>query len=250
MLLYYLRHADPIYNPDSLTPLGKRQAEALARRLASHGIDKIFASSSQRAQDTARPTAEITKKPVTVLDWAHESTLYAEMACRVEEAGRNYWYYHQQKYREAFLRNDVRALGREWYTHELFRDTTMGEGITRIQREADNFLRELGYEHDLENNCFRAVKPNHARVALFAHQGVGEAFLSCILDIPYPMFATHHDMSHSTMTVIDFGECVNGVYEVSHEEGSVVIPQLITYANDSHIWREGLPTRYENGIYF
>ena len=44
MILYYVRHGDPIYNPDSLTELGKRQAEAVAKRLAVHGIDKIFAS--------------------------------------------------------------------------------------------------------------------------------------------------------------------------------------------------------------
>jgi len=29
MILFYVRHGDPIYDPDSLTPLGKRQAEAL-----------------------------------------------------------------------------------------------------------------------------------------------------------------------------------------------------------------------------
>ena len=29
MLLYIVRHGDPIYQPDSLTPLGERQAEAI-----------------------------------------------------------------------------------------------------------------------------------------------------------------------------------------------------------------------------
>lgn len=38
MLLFYVRHGDPIYNPDSLTPLGERQAEAVAKRLALHGV--------------------------------------------------------------------------------------------------------------------------------------------------------------------------------------------------------------------
>ena len=32
MLFFYIRHGDPIYSPDSLTPLGRRQAEALGRR--------------------------------------------------------------------------------------------------------------------------------------------------------------------------------------------------------------------------
>ena len=32
MLLYFIRHGDPVYSPDSLTPLGHEQAKALERR--------------------------------------------------------------------------------------------------------------------------------------------------------------------------------------------------------------------------
>ena len=31
MLLFFVRHGDPIYQPDSLTELGKQQAEALVQ---------------------------------------------------------------------------------------------------------------------------------------------------------------------------------------------------------------------------
>ena len=44
MLLFYVRHGDPIYSPDSLTPLGERQAEAIAKRLSLYGIDDIYTS--------------------------------------------------------------------------------------------------------------------------------------------------------------------------------------------------------------
>ena len=53
MLFFYIRHGDPTYHPDELTPLGKRQAEAIAKRLALYGIDRIFASTSNRAIQTA-----------------------------------------------------------------------------------------------------------------------------------------------------------------------------------------------------
>ena len=39
MLLFYIRHGDPIYHPDNLTPLGLRQAESVAKRLALFGIE-------------------------------------------------------------------------------------------------------------------------------------------------------------------------------------------------------------------
>ena len=50
MLFFYIRHGDPIYNPDMLTPLGQEQAHAVAKRLALFGIDRVFASSSNRAK--------------------------------------------------------------------------------------------------------------------------------------------------------------------------------------------------------
>ena len=40
MLLYFIRHGDPCYDPDSLTPLGLRQAEAIGRRLARYEIGR------------------------------------------------------------------------------------------------------------------------------------------------------------------------------------------------------------------
>ena len=61
MLFFYVRHGDPIYDPDSLTPLGHRQAEAVAKRLALYGLDEIYASTSNRAVLTATPTSEILK---------------------------------------------------------------------------------------------------------------------------------------------------------------------------------------------
>ena len=42
MLLFYIRHGDPTYTPDALTPLGERQAEALAKRLSLYGLNRIY----------------------------------------------------------------------------------------------------------------------------------------------------------------------------------------------------------------
>ena len=95
MLLYYIRHGDPIYDPDSLTPLGHRQAEALAKRLAVHGIDRIYASSSNRAIQTAQPTCEMVKKEMTVLDWCSEVHAWRELTTVTEDGKEvDYIVYH------------------------------------------------------------------------------------------------------------------------------------------------------------
>ncbi len=130
---------------------------------------------------------------------------------------------------------EVLAMRDKWYDHPAFAKYEMKKGIERCQRESDEFLASLGYEHIPGTGTYKAVAPNDDRVALFAHQGFGLTFLSCMLDIPYPQFSVHFDMSHTGMTVIDF-----------KNENGIVIPRVLTLANDSHLYKEGLPTRYHN----
>ena len=58
MLLFYVRHGDPIYDPDSLTEQGLKQADALVNRMKRCNPSKIYASSSNRAMLTAKPTCD------------------------------------------------------------------------------------------------------------------------------------------------------------------------------------------------
>ena len=238
MLLYYVRHGDPSYMPDELTYLGKQQAAAVAKRLASHGIDQVFTSTSGRAIETGQPLCDLLKLKPTLLDWCNEDKVLRDLSGLTEQ-GYLEWVFRVPKIRKLFCTNEIRALGREWYTHPAFEGTTYAEGIQKVQREVDAFLENLGYRHDLENNVYEAIQPNDRRIALFAHEGSGAAILSCILDVPYPMFTTHFDMTHTGVTVIEFAE-----------NYGVMTPRVLSYDNDSHIYREGLPTRFQNKFYF
>ena len=238
MLLYYLRHGDPIYDPDSLTELGKRQAEALARRLAVYGMDEIYSSTSQRAYDTAKPLAEILKKDITKLAWANESYDYMEFSV-VDEKGSRHWFDALPGSNKLFHSDRITGMGYEWYNAPEFAGTQYKSGFERISRETDAFFEKLGYKHDHENHGYIPVAPNEKRIAFFAHGGFGAAFLSCLLDIPYPWLVTRTGLSHSSMTVIHFAE---------QDEG-LVFPAVLQLSSDSHIYREGLPTNYNNLIY-
>ncbi|MBQ2708535.1 MAG: histidine phosphatase family protein [Clostridia bacterium] len=237
MLFFYMRHGCPIYHPDGLTALGKRQAEALGRRLAAHGMDRIFASSSQRAIDTATPLSELVGKEIVILDWANESYFGSEASC-LNEAGKPQWFFTQEKYRQLFLSPEMRRLGDNWLSHPCFEGTRMAEGMARVAREADAFFEALGYRHDRENFRWEAVAPTKERVAMFAHGGFATGLLSDILDIPYPLFSVKTLFQHAGMTVIHFSE-KPGYFQ----------PQMLMMSCDSHLWRDGLPTAYNNGVY-
>ena len=239
MLLYYVRHGDPIYNPDSLTELGQAQAEALKHRFAAHGLDEIYSSTSNRAYQTALPTAKILKKQITQLEWCKESHAYKQF-CVTRPDGSLEWCFHHGETVEKFLDPEVTALQYKWYDHPYFEGTRFKEGMLRIERETDEFLLSLGYRHDREKHVYIPEAPNDKRVALFAHEGFGMAFLSAVLDIPYPILSTRFGISHSTVSVIQLDDNFGGGF---------CVPKLLQLANDSHLFAERLPTKYANDFY-
>lgn len=235
MIFFYIRHGDPVYEPDSLTPLGIRQADAAAKRLSLYGIDRIYSSTSERAIQTAKPTCELTKKDMELLDFTNEK--YAWRDFSVEKNGRRTWLSQDYEAKMLFTDESVISLGHKWYEHPKFTDYK--QGMDRVYNHIFEFFKSLGYENIRDTGKYRVLKSNDERVALFAHGGFGIAFLSVVLGIPYPIVAKHYEMCHTGITAIEF-----------KEENGYAFPKLLTLSSDSHLYREGLPTKYNNELYF
>ena len=241
MIFYYIRHGEPLGVPDySLTPLGREQAKALAKRLCLFGIDRVFASPTLRTMQTAQPICDLLGKEITTCDWADEGIVWNEFTVPHPKYEHT-WAFFDPKYLEIFSSPEVRALGERWYEHPELAGLNFKAGVERVNAAVDEFFLSLGFRHDRENARYEVVGEhlNRDRVALFAHQGFGMSFFSSMLDIPYPMFCTHFDFSHSSMSVINF-----------EPRGKYVYPHVLQTANDSHLYREGIITGYHNAIKF
>ena len=232
MLLYFIRHGDPCYNPDSLTPLGHRQAEAIGRRLSVHGIDKIYSSPMVRAMQTAQPAAELLTKEINVLDFASEQHAWDELTL-INEKGNRTWACSHPATMDLFMTPEVRDMGMRWYDHPAFEGQTYKQGMERIARESDAFFASHGYERMEREGFYKAVRPNNDRIAIFAHAGFGVAFLSHVLGIPYPQYSQTFDMSHSSLTLVEF-----------KDRNGIAIPTVVTLSNDAHLYHENLPTQF------
>lgn len=234
MYLIYVRHGDPIYNPDSLTELGLKQADALVERLTRLGFDKIYCSSSTRAVLTAKPTADALGIEPVLLDWAREDRAWEDFA--LKSGDRFTWCFWDSETIKKFTSDEVIKLGYDWHKSPLFEGTNFSRGITRIRKQTTEFLEGLGYRYDEKTHSYSAVEHVADRVALFAHGGFGMAFLSCLLEIPYPLFSTHFEHLNTT------GVCAIEI----KDEGERIIPRLLEFGNDSHLFKAGLPL-YFNG---
>ena len=234
MIFFYIRHGDPVYEPDSLTPLGMRQADALAKRLSLYGVDKIYSSTSNRAIQTAKPTCELMKIDMELLDFANEGHAWNDFT--IQRGNKTTWLFQDYESKVLFADNSVISLGNNWFEHPLLAEYK--QGIDRVYNEAYEFFKSLGYEHIRNTGSYKVVKSNDERIALFALQGFGLAFLSVVLDIPYPIIANHFDMCHTGITAIEF-----------KEENGYAIPKILTLSSDAHLYKEGLPTKYNNILY-
>lgn len=234
MILYYVRHGDPIYEPDSLTELGHKQAEALAARLANADIDRLFASTSTRARQTAAPTAKLLGKDVTLLDWCNERYAWKEFS--IVRKGVRKWLFQEDEYLHKFVSCEFEKLGDKWYKHPDVYTETLEKGIARIKLATYAFLSDLGYDKAEDGNYFVANRDNNERIALFAHEGFGMAFLSTVMGIPYSTFCSRFELEHSCVTVVRF------------EGDDIVFPRILQLNNDSHLFKAGLPTNFNNGV--
>ncbi len=234
MIIYYIRHGDPCYDPDSLTELGIKQAAALSKRLIDSSIDDIYSSSSTRAIQTAMPTAKLYNKEIIQLEWAHESIAWDFFAKPVNGKGKT-WIFRIPKYVEMFAKDEVYALRNNWYEYNELDDENFKKGVKFYQEKVYDFLETLGYKYNKEKHGYEQVFENNKKIALFAHQGFFIAFLSTVLDIPYPLISLHFDMQHSGMTIIDF-QNLNGT----------IYPKVLQLSNDSHLYKENMATTYNH----
>ncbi len=235
MLFYYIRHGDPIYEPDSLTKHGRVQAEALSERLVRTGLDRIYASTSVRARQTAEPTCKKLGIEPTLLDFANEHYAWHDLTLPKEDGSGNTWLFEHDDTVRLFTSSEMRGYGDRWFDHPAFEGCNFEKSVERIYNGADSLFESLGYSHERYTGRYKIKAHNHERVALFAHQGFGLIFLSCLLDIPYPMFCTHFDMCHTGLTLIDFR---------ADEGGNYCVPKILTLSDSAHLYAKDIPSNY------
>jgi len=233
MLLYIIRHAHPIYVPDSLTELGHRQAEVLSHRLAVSGIDKAFSSPNIRAQMTAKPTCDLLGLEYAVEDWMSEDLAWRDFACEIS-SGVYGWTFLRQNTKIKY--DGTIKSGGKWHESEYFACVNASEGYKRIADCSDEFTERLGYKRD--DGGYRIIRPNDERVAAFCHQGFGMLWLSYLLDISPHLFLSSFDITHSGVTILEFK---------NYEDGYTA-PKCLCLSDMSHIFKSELPMKYHNHL--
>ncbi|MCD8082953.1 MAG: histidine phosphatase family protein [Clostridiales bacterium] len=181
MRILIIRHADPDYTIDSLTPTGWEEARLLSERLTRMKIDYFYVSPLGRAQDTASCTLDKLDAKAVTLDWLREFDPVIDRPDR--PASRCTW-----DWLPADWTKESRYFDRNhWFETEIMQKGHVGEAYRQVTESLDELLARHGYVR--EKDYYRAAQPNRDVIALFCHFGLECVLLSHLLNIsPMPLW--------------------------------------------------------------
>jgi len=223
MRLFIVRHAEPDYEKDGLTPQGHRESQALCRRMESLRPDRLYVSPLGRARATCRYTEEALGKTAEVLDWVKERSDWRE---EVPPWGlRVAWDIPGEVIREKV----PPPLYQDWPDLAPLKGKGYLERYESLRRESDLFLEGLGYRR--EGGRYRILRSNREKVAVFCHGGFGLTWLAHLLEMPLALVWSGFWLAPSSITTVLFDEAST----------DWAIPRCVGLCDLSHLYLDRIP---------
>ena len=203
MKILLIRHAEPDYSLDSLTPKGRREAELLSLRLLHYHIRDFYVSPLGRALDTAAYTLNRLSRQAQTLPWLREfSGSYPD-----PETGERRIVAWDVKPRIWSSFPGIADI-RTWTDASVFD----GGDLRRVWKETtdgvDRLLSRYGFRKD--GPVWLSAENTPDTIALFCHFGISMAILGYLMDIS-PMILWEHTLClPSSVTEIITEERIRG----------------------------------------
>lgn len=228
MRLLIIRHGDPDYEHDSLTPKGWHEAELLAERLCNTDITEFYVSPLGRAKATASCTLQRLGREAVVCEWLREFASQIQRPDLTDGARKIAWDWLPQDWaqEECFYLRD------QWMLHPVMREAHVGEEYSWVTGQLDALLAEHGYVRD--HGFYRVEHSNRDTLAFFCHFGVESVLLSHLCDIS-PMQIWHHMAAAPTS--------VTTVYTEERRRG-IASFRVASFGDLSHLYVAGEETSF------
>lgn len=183
MKIIIVRHGDPDYSIDSLTPTGWREAALAADKLSKLDIKAFYVSPLGRAQDTAKCTLEKMNRTATTYEWLREFAPRIVRPDRPDDISIS-WDWLPQDWTAEPLYYD----SDKWGDTEVMRAGKVKEEYDWVCKGLDEVLASHGYVR--ENNYYRVKEANNDTIVFFCHFGAECVLLSHLLHVS-PMILWH-----------------------------------------------------------
>ncbi len=227
MKLLIIRHADPDYSIDSLTPKGWREAACLAERMERVNAEFYYVSPLGRAKDTASLTLEKLGKTARECPWLREFSAPIYKPNKPDRASIPWdWLPQDWMAEPRFFDYD------HWFENETMEKGGVKEQYDWVAGELDALLARHGYERS--GLLYSAARPNNDTIALFCHFGVECVLVSHLTHIS-PVILWHHFCAlPSSVTTLVTEERRDGL----------AVFRVLGFGDLSHLYHNGEPPAF------
>lgn len=222
MKIIFVRHAEPDYANDTITPKGLKDATLLAERISTWEVTDFYCSPLGRARATAACTLDKMKRSATTLPWMREFSYPINDPvtgrCGVPwDFVPSYW-----------SGNPLMFDQNRWVEAEVMRQNPqIAEKYSETCLKLDEFLSDYGYhrrdhyyETDKEEifltstlapdgtpDVDRLVRQEKEPViVIFCHLGIICIALSHLLNIPFPLLVHGFFLPTTSLTILSSEE--------------------------------------------
>lgn len=194
MKILFIRHGDPDYEHDSITPKGWKEAELLADRLVKLDVHDFYCSPLGRAKDTASVTLNRLHKSAAVLDWLEE---FPARILDLESGEKripwdlmpSYWTNRTNLYDKD-----------KWYLDPIMESGNTEKIYKQVIKGMNGLLDTYGYRRD--GMFYRTEGGNKHTIVIFCHLGVELAILSHLLGIAAPVLWQGFYVAPTSVTIL------------------------------------------------
>ncbi|MBO5452836.1 MAG: histidine phosphatase family protein [Clostridia bacterium] len=172
MRILLIRHAEPDYPNNTLTPKGFVEADFLSEKLQHSKITHIYSSPLNRAFLTAKPTAQKINKEITVCDWLTEF----EGKVILNDEKRIPWNMLPRIWQNEEGIFDIHTLEKS----SLYTSSDMLLKYEYVTENLDKLLENHGAKRE---NIIYKGENNNDTIALFCHFAVGMVIASHLTGI-------------------------------------------------------------------
>lgn len=195
MRLILIRHGDPDYVKDGLTPKGEAEVKLLAERVRNWQVDDVYCSPLGRAVATAKPCLAVWGKEAVTLDWAQEFFF--------PDPDENGWLPVPWDFFPAdWTAHEESFLAERWL--ELPHLAPARARYEETCRALDRFLSSYGYERD--GRMYRVRRHSDKTVVIFCHFGISMVFLSHLVNISAQALLHGFYLAPTSVTVLNTEE--------------------------------------------
>ena len=215
MRLIFIRHAEPDYPNNTLTPRGFEEARLLSARVSRWKVDRFYASPLARALLTAEPSLQRLQAldmhtgDITEVDWLKEFSYFIIDPT----TGRKHvpWDFMPQYWT---VQPQLRDAAR-WYEHPLMQSAEGYEEAVHALREGlDHILLEYGYTRNGDyylTDDEKTAGDDNTTVVFFGHLGANLEAIGYLLSISPLVLQQTIFLAPTSVSILNFEKRTPGI---------------------------------------